>query len=580
MGMFKDFSMLPISESQKSEILSKMLSRVSSVKIFDEQMNFFEGAKLFQNNSSRPSSSTKIAVVIDPWIGRFGNNFIQFKNSLKFAKVLGIDAVGIPENDFIVPQSLDGFSNFSSERGTSEFDYLLVSDFWPWPSKTYYQMFGHQHESSILPILRKSINLVAVDGISSEDLTVFLRSGDIFTEKPNPNYGQPPLSFFRKVIEENTWKKVFLMAEDDSNPTLTELLDFCYQHGISHQLVRRGMRGDFEFLLGSTNLCFGYTSLIPALAQLSTNLLKAFSFETRIWTEGVQIVQIKDEIGTYKDSILDNNWKNSSDQLKLMLSYPLENLAYVTVDEEPDPKTPPREATKSSLLSTNGFTTASESINHFRKVINAENYLEVGVLSGLTFSKIEVKNKTAVDPKFSCDPKTLGGYFFETTSNEYFETLDKNVKFDLIYLDGLHTFEQTLLDLLNSMQFLSPKGLIIVDDVYPSDYLASLPNHQLALELKARNGDADRNWMGDVYRTIAFARKFLTNFNFATTEGPLKQTIFWRNNRTRNKIVNPGVIQEIATLQFADIRNDPSFYNFENFKTIEIQIRKELQLDD
>ena len=156
----------------------------------------------------------------------------------------------------------------------------------------------------------------------------------------------------------------------------------------------------------------------------------------------------------------------------------------------------------------------------------------------------------------------------------------KNVKFDLIYLDGLHTFEQTLLDLLNSMQFLSPKGLIIVDDVYPSDYLASLPNHQLMLELKAQIGDADRNWMGDVYKTIAFARKFLTNFNFATTEGPLKQTIFWRNNRTRNEVVDPGVIQEIAALQFADIRNDPSFYNFENFKTIEIQIRKELHLDD
>ena len=72
-----------------------------------------------------------------------------------------------------------------------------------------------------------------------------------------------------------------------------------------------------------------------------------------------------------------------------------------------------------------GFTRRSDLINYFCAVINAENYLEIGGLSGLTFSKIEVKNKTAVDPKFSCDPKTLGGYFFETTSNEYFESLEK-----------------------------------------------------------------------------------------------------------------------------------------------------------
>ena len=577
--MNDDFTILQMSESEKSEFLSKILNQVSSAKIFDDNINFFEGVKLFQNNSSRPSSSKKIAVVLDPWIGRFGNNFIQFKNSLKFAKVLGINAVGIPENDFIVPQSLDDLSIFSSESGTSEFDFLLVSDFWPWPSKTYYQIFGHQHESSILPILRKSINLVGVDGISSQYLTVFIRSGDIFTESPNPNYGQPPFSFFRKVIEENPWKKVFIMAEDDSNPTSTELLDFCHQHGINHQLVRRGMRGDFEFLLGSTNLCFGFTSLIPALAQLSKNLLKAFSFETRIWTEGVQIVQIKDEIGIYKDSILNNNWKNSSDQLKLMLSYPLENLEYITVNEERDPKTPPREATKSVLLSPNGFSTAAELINYFSKTISAENYLEIGVLSGLTFSKIEIKNKTAVDRKFSCDPKTLGGSYSEKTSNEYFETLDKNVKFDMIYLDGDHTFEQTLVDLMNSMEFLSDKGLIILDDVYPSDYLSSLSDHHLALKLKAETNETNRNWMGDVYKTVAFAKKFMPHFNYATAEGALKQTIFWRNSQSRNESVGPGDIQRITNLQFADIRKDSGFFNFQSGKNIEAQIRSDLFLD-
>ena len=331
--LIENFSLLLISESEKLEILSKCLSEFLSAKIFDEKNLFFDDVKLFQNSRGHATSPPRIAIVVEPWLGRFGNNFIQFSNSLKFAKVLGLDSVGLPENEFIMPLSLDDFSNFSTKLGTKDFDYLLVADFWPWPSKTYYQVFGHEYDSSLLPTLRKSVNIVAVDGISPHDLTVFIRSGDVFDDDPNPHYGQPPLGFFKKVIMENHWTKVFIMAEDDSNPTLGGLLDFCDENGINHHLIRRGMRGDFEFLLGSTNLCFGFTSLIPAIAELSTNLLRTFSFETKLWKEGVETVVIIDSIGDYKSSILNSNWSNSSDQLHLMVNYPEENLAYDTLGD-------------------------------------------------------------------------------------------------------------------------------------------------------------------------------------------------------------------------------------------------------
>ena len=323
--MIDGFTLLPISEAEKSEILSKILSGVSSEKIFDEEINFFEGIELFQNNRSRTSGSPKIAVVLNPWLGRFGNNFIQTSNALKFAKVTGIDYLCLPEHEFIGSFSLPMVSAGLCDENIDSYDYLLSSQFWPWPSKSYYPLFDYQFDSSVIGALRESINFVRADTISPNDLTCFIRSGDIFIESPNSQYGQPPLSFYRKVITEGAWEKIYIAAEDDKNPVSGALLGFCKEKRFNHQLIRRGMRGDFEFLLGSTNICGGFTSLLPAIAKISTDLIRSFSFETRIWEEGIEI-QINDANGHYKDSVLNNNWANTSEQRELMLTYSIENL--------------------------------------------------------------------------------------------------------------------------------------------------------------------------------------------------------------------------------------------------------------
>jgi predicted O-methyltransferase YrrM len=65
--------------------------------------------------------------------------------------------------------------------------------------------------------------------------------------------------------------------------------------------------------------------------------------------------------------------------------------------------------------------------------------------------------------------------YHKTISDIYFgELASSDEKFDVIVLDGLHTFEQTLRDLLNSEAYLKPNGVVIIDDVMPNSYQASL----------------------------------------------------------------------------------------------------------
>ena len=80
-----------------------------------------------------------------------------------------------------------------------------------------------------------------------------------------------------------------------------------------------------------------------------------------------------------------------------------------------------------------------------QKIINQQKYktyLEIGCDNDENFSKIIIDKKTGIDP--------LKGGTLRMTSDKFFEKNNKN--FDLIFLDGLHTYEQTIKDIDNSIR--------------------------------------------------------------------------------------------------------------------------------
>ena len=58
----------------------------------------------------------------------------------------------------------------------------------------------------------------------------------------------------------------------------------------------------------------------------------------------------------------------------------------------------------------------------------------------------------------------------DTTSNNFFEELEKSVKFNLIYIDGSHFAEDVYRDAVNADTFLEIDGFIIFDDFFWSWY--------------------------------------------------------------------------------------------------------------
>src|SRR4051812_7282923 len=98
-----------------------------------------------------------------------------------------------------------------------------------------------------------------------------------------------------------------------------------------------------------------------------------------------------------------------------------------------------------------------ERLNALAKIISASTYLEIGVAKGETFTRVDVPYKVGVDPKFrfntsECSDENV--IFYEVTSDLFFSELaSEHGPFDLIFLDGLHTFKQTFQDFCASIRY-------------------------------------------------------------------------------------------------------------------------------
>ena len=181
-------------------------------------------------------------------------------------------------------------------------------------------------------------------------------------------------------------------------------------------------------------------------------------------------------------------------------------------------------------------------------------YLEIGVNRGVTFHAVTAHRKVAVDPKFVFAVpagQSEGVSYHEVTSDEYFgRIVAAEERFDLIYLDGLHTFEQTLRDLINALAHLAPGGVVLIDDIIPNSFQASLPSPAAARAVRDFLGQTDPSWMGDVFKLVFFVQSFFQKLSYATIRDNHGQLVLWQ--ASREKVVARD-IGEFARLSFADV---------------------------
>ncbi|UDL91621.1 class I SAM-dependent methyltransferase [Mesorhizobium sp. PAMC28654] len=207
---------------------------------------------------------------------------------------------------------------------------------------------------------------------------------------------------------------------------------------------------------------------------------------------------------------------------------------------------------------------SSRRINLVAAAMKAEKYLEVGVADGETFFSVSIPSKTGVDPKFRFDAKSReseGEHFCEMSSDDYFTGVARGTKFDIVFLDGLHVFPQTFRDFCNAIMFTGDNSLIIIDDTIPSDVYSSIPEVNLALATRTREGGTGAAWHGDIYKMIYAVHDFFPSLSYLTVSSRGNpQTFIWRETR---RYFSPrfNSLEQISRMTWFDFQENMDLAN-------------------
>ncbi len=205
-------------------------------------------------------------------------------------------------------------------------------------------------------------------------------------------------------------------------------------------------------------------------------------------------------------------------------------------------------------FSTLDLTQRNGRLNALLQINAGTRYLEIGVSKGETFHKVAADFKVAVDPRFLFDfqSRQAGNTrYFQCSSDEYFSRHSRECgKFDLIYLDGLHTFEQTFRDLLCSISLIHDRSLILIDDTMPTNFIAGESELSRHLELRTITGIPDQSWMGDVYKIVIAVHDFMPLWSYVTFPGHGQTILFQRPRENFVPVLNS--LFEISRISYTD----------------------------
>lgn len=141
-------------------------------------------------------------------------------------------------------------------------------------------------------------------------------------------------------------------------------------------------------------------------------------------------------------------------------------------------------------------------------------YLEIGVRDGDCFDHVDAATKIAVDPdmRFRVPLRArlrravrarTGTLYFGVTSDAFFARhAARLAPFDVVFVDGLHTYEQSYRDVVSALEQLVADGIVVVHDCSPASPAAAAPSLEEAATSEGWNGE----WNGDVYKAIVRLR--------------------------------------------------------------------------
>jgi hypothetical protein len=253
-----------------------------------------------QNDINKIKYCILYMIIFNKLFGRLGNNIMQLSNIIDIAIAYKHNIkfnVKIKFFDLsIIEQYFNKYNN--SQIITDEKHYFFYKNILQFPLDIYKQNCEERNK-----ILQKAFLIEDINKIPENNLVIHIRSGDIFSSNPHPNYIPPPLSYYIKEIDKCKYEKIYIVCEDNINPVVNKLLGL-YKNAV---YTKNTLEKDIQIILGATNIIYSVGVFVPALLLLSNN------------KKYVLNVYSNNETNEYFKTM--RPWKNTKSQRDYILNY-------------------------------------------------------------------------------------------------------------------------------------------------------------------------------------------------------------------------------------------------------------------
>jgi hypothetical protein len=172
--------------------------------------------------------------------------------------------------------------------------------------------------------------------------------------------------------------------------------------------------------------------------------------------------------------------------------------------------------------------TRTNLLNQLVKHFGYSNYLEIGVADSNNFLSVEAQVKVGVDP----DPRVRTTY--RMTSDVFFR--QNRMKFDLIFIDGLHERDQVDRDINNALEALRENGTIVLHDCNPTSEIMQIVPRERGCT----------TWTGDVWKSLVRLRTERSDLSVCVVD------IDW----------GCGIVRHGSQTQLPNTQNEPMTYSY------------------
>ena len=264
-------------------------------------------------------------IEIKKWSGRLGNNIRQLVNAIQVAIYYDYNIRIIPHwaintTYIIINDSIkkdDHYNTNIISNGNGRWADFFYSDRITNIESNLFTM----NIDKTISILKSIFKINTNNSLNDNDLLIHIRSGDIFSVKPNSKvYIMPPLSYYKKIIDEGEFENIYIIAENKGNPVIDKLLDLYPKINFK----KNSLENDIKLLLGSKNVVESFGTFTNSLLLLSDNIQNIY--KPSYQDKSKLLLSEKKKCNIYEYDLNEYHkilspWKNSKEQIEILLNY-------------------------------------------------------------------------------------------------------------------------------------------------------------------------------------------------------------------------------------------------------------------